>query len=48
LDELWSWQQQLDGWYHAQAAALDVDREAECVSFEFIGGGLGRMSRAQI
>jgi len=48
LDELWSWQQQLDGWYQVQAAALDAGREAECVSFEFIGGGLGRMSRAQI
>jgi len=48
LDELWTWQQTLDGWYQAQAGALDATREAECINFEFIGGGQGCMSRAQI
>jgi uncharacterized damage-inducible protein DinB len=48
IEELWAWQQQLDGWYQAQAAAMEPADEAECISFEFIGGGQGRMSRAQI
>lgn len=48
MSELWTWQQKLDRWYQDHAATLDATRAAELIEFEFIGGGRGRLSRAQI
>lgn len=41
-------QTELDRWYCDWAAGLDDDALVEEVSFEFVGGGAGRMSRADI
>jgi uncharacterized damage-inducible protein DinB len=48
FDELWRRQQAMNDWYPAYAAGLSPAQAAEVVSFQFIGGGEGRMSREEI
>ncbi|MFC4526475.1 DinB family protein [Dyella halodurans] len=48
LAELWLRQQAMNDWYLAYAAALSPEQAAEPVSFQFIGGGEGCMSREEI
>ncbi|QNK00840.1 DinB family protein [Dyella telluris] len=48
LDELWTRQQAMNAWYLDYASSLTPGQAAEVVSFEFIGGGQGRMTREEI
>lgn len=48
LDELWAQQQALDRWYVAWSDGLGDAALAQAVDFEFVGGGQGRMTRAEI
>ncbi|WP_445143870.1 DinB family protein [Dyella sp. Tek66A03] len=48
LNELWLRQQAMNDWYLAYAQALSPAQAAEEVSFQFIGGGDGRMSREEM
>ena len=48
LDELWRRQQAMNDWYLAYAQGLSAGQAAEEVSFQFIGGGEGRMSREEM
>ncbi len=48
LVELWRRQQAMNDWYLAYAAALSPGQVVEQVSFQFIGGGEGRMSREEM
>ena len=48
LDELWQRQQAMNAWYLTYANALSSAQAAEEVSFQFIGGGEGRMSREEM
>ncbi|SCK05487.1 DinB family protein [Vogesella sp. LIG4] len=48
IHELVASQLELDQWYVDYAAALDESALDQVVEFEFIGGGVGRMSRRDI
>ena len=48
LDELWRAQQDLDAWYVAWSERTTPAELDEPVSFTFVGGGEGRMTRLQI
>lgn len=48
LEELRSAQQALDAWYIDWSDTLTEDALNEAVSFTFVGGGPGRMTRGQI
>lgn len=48
LDELWDKQQAMDDWYVAYAESLTEEGLSEVIEFEFVGGGEGAMSRADI
>lgn len=48
FDELWEKQLEIDAWYVEHADSLDAGKLSEIVSFEFIGGGKGAMSRGDI
>ena len=41
-------QRQIDGWYVNYANALSTEQAQDMIEFTFIGGGDGKMSRAQI
>jgi len=46
--ELSAQQNRYDDWYVSYASELNPGRYGEIVDFEFIGGGLGRMTREEI
>ena len=48
LDELWRSQREVDDWYIAWSDAATAVQLEERVSFEFIGGGEGAMTRAEM
>lgn len=48
IQELISAQRRMDAWYVGYAESLSNDELDELVEFEFIGGGLGAMSRGDI
>ena len=48
LAELWRAQQEVDAWYMEWAAQISERALDETVSFEFVGGGNGAMTRGQI
>ncbi|WP_266181651.1 DinB family protein [Dyella humicola] len=48
LDELWRRQQAMNDWYLGYAEALSPAQAVEEVTFQFIGGGEGRMSREEM
>jgi uncharacterized damage-inducible protein DinB len=48
LGELWRAQQAVDAWYVDWAAAIPAEKLDEIVRFEFVGGGDGAMTRAQM
>jgi uncharacterized damage-inducible protein DinB len=48
LDELWRAQQAIDDWYIAWSDAITAARLEERVSFQFIGGGQGEMTRGEM
>lgn len=48
VEELGLLQRAIDAWYVAFSESMSDDELAEVVEFEFIGGGLGRMSRLDI
>ena len=48
LAELWRAQQEIDGWYLDWANGISEAALDEVVQFEFVGGGEGAMTRAQI
>ena len=48
LAQLWPLQQAVDQWYVGWSETLDADSLDETVHFRFIGGGEGRMTRAEI
>ncbi|MFL6571447.1 MAG: DinB family protein [Burkholderiales bacterium] len=48
LTELWRAQQELDRWYVAAYDGMDDTRLNQSVSFTFVGGGEGAMTRGEI
>jgi uncharacterized damage-inducible protein DinB len=48
LAELWRAQQELDRWYVAAYDGMDETRLNQTVSFTFVGGGEGAMTRGEI
>ena len=48
LAELWSTQQSLDEWYVGWSDAVSDTALAESVSFTFVGGGQGVMTRGEM
>ncbi len=48
FDELWARQQAMNAWYLDYASALTPEQAAERISFQFIGGGEGCMSREEM
>jgi uncharacterized damage-inducible protein DinB len=48
LDELWRSQQALDTWYIAWSDRMTDSSLGQQVTFTFVGGGQGRMTRAEI
>ena len=48
VGELWERQRTMDQWYSDFAAHVRPDALNEAVSFEFVGGGNGKMTRAEI
>ena len=48
LDELWRAQQEIDAWYVAWSERVTPAELDEPVSFTFVGGGEGRMTRLEI
>jgi uncharacterized damage-inducible protein DinB len=48
LAELWRAQQDLDRWYVAAYDGMDDSRLNQTVSFTFVGGGEGAMTRGEI
>lgn len=48
LPDLWAWQQSLDNWYIDHFADLGSDDWEESIAFQFVGGGAGAMTRAEI
>lgn len=48
IEELIAMQRRMDAWYVDYADSLGEDGLAENVTFEFIGGGAGRMARRDI
>ncbi len=48
LTELWDKQKEMDTWYVDYTQSLSEDQFSEIVDFEFVGGGNGSMSRADI
>lgn len=48
LAELWRAQQDIDRWYVETYDAMDESRLSEKVSFTFVGGGEGVMTRGEI
>ena len=48
LAELWRAQQELDRWYVAAYDGMDDSRLNQTVSFTFVGGGEGAMTRGEI
>jgi uncharacterized damage-inducible protein DinB len=45
---LWAKQQAMNAWYQDYAATLTSAQAAEVVTFQFIGGGEGRMTREEM
>ncbi|MFY0665087.1 MAG: DinB family protein [Natronospirillum sp.] len=48
IQELVASQREIDAWYVDYAGSLSGDQLGELVQFEFIGGGVGAMSRGDI
>lgn len=48
LPDLWAAVQAMDGWYIAYADGLTDQELAETVHFDFVGGGVGAMTREEI
>jgi uncharacterized damage-inducible protein DinB len=48
LEELWAKQREMDKWYIDYAEQLSDEKLAEIITFQFIGGGEGAMSLADI
>lgn len=48
FDELWKAQAKIDCWYVDYAKSATDEMLSEVVAFEFIGGGQGQMTRAEI
>ena len=48
LAELWRAQQEIDRWYVAAYDGMDDSRLNQTVSFTFVGGGEGAMTRGEI
>jgi uncharacterized damage-inducible protein DinB len=48
LAELWQRQRSMNDWYLNYAQALSAEQAAEVLTFQFIGGGEGRMSREEM
>ena len=48
LDELWRSQRELDAWYVAWSDRVTPAELDQTVSFTFVGGGEGRMTRLEI
>lgn len=48
LPTLWTAQQEMDAWYCAYAEDLSEEAQKDVVDFTFVGGGAGRMTRAEI
>src|SRR4051812_21041757 len=48
LTELWQLQQQMDAWYVSYSDGLTDAALGEKISFEFVGGGQGLMTRGEI
>lgn len=48
LDELWQKTKVMDQWYMELAEKLSPEEWDEIITFEFVGGGDGAMSRAEI
>lgn len=48
IAELWARQRMMDQWHAGFAAKLSPEALDETVSFEFVGGGMGKMTRAEI
>jgi uncharacterized damage-inducible protein DinB len=48
LAELWRAQQELDQWYVAAYDGMDDTRLNQTVSFSFVGGGEGAMTRGEM
>ena len=48
FDELWRRQQAMNSWYLDYASQLTEPQAGEIVTFQFVGGGEGRMSREEI
>lgn len=46
--ELWRRQRAMDRWFASFAARLDAEALDEVIAFEFVGGGSGEMTRAEI
>jgi len=48
FDALWARQQAMNAWYQDYALSLTSDQAAEVVTFSFIGGGEGQMTREEM
>jgi len=48
LAELWTAQQEVDGWYVAWSDRLTQAQIDEQIDFKYVGGGEGRLSRGEI
>jgi len=48
LQKLYKLQKDIDAWFIDYAAKLPIDMSSEKVSFQFIGGGAGTMTRSEI
>ncbi len=48
LEQLWEQQQRMDSWYLDYVDSLQSEQINETVRFQFVGGGFGAMSRADI
>ncbi len=48
LSELWKHQHEMDKWYAEYVKVADESHLNEVVEFEFVGGGRGQMSRADM
>jgi uncharacterized damage-inducible protein DinB len=48
LEELWKMTRSLDQWYIDYTASLSAEQLAERITFEFVGGGEGNMSREEM
>jgi uncharacterized damage-inducible protein DinB len=48
LEDLWQMTSAIDQWYIDYAAALSAEQLADRITFEFVGGGEGNMSREEM